>query len=30
VIYVGAPGAVTVDLKTLPYRKIRRPMWPID
>jgi microcystin degradation protein MlrC len=30
VIYVAAPGAVTVDLKTLPYRKIRRPKWPID
>lgn len=30
VIYVGAPGAVTVDLKTLPYRKIQRPKWPID
>jgi microcystin degradation protein MlrC len=30
VIYVGAPGAVTIDLKTLPYRKIRRPKWPID
>ncbi len=30
VIYVAAPGAVTVDLKTLPYQKIRRPKWPID
>jgi microcystin degradation protein MlrC len=30
VIYVGAPGAVTLDLRTLPYRKIRRPKWPID
>jgi microcystin degradation protein MlrC len=30
VIYVAAPGAVTVDLKTLPYKKIRRPKWPID
>jgi len=30
VIYVAAPGAVTVDLKTLPYRKIQRPKWPID
>lgn len=30
VIYVAAPGAVTVDLTTLPYRKIRRPKWPID
>ncbi|MBU1440391.1 MAG: M81 family metallopeptidase [Gammaproteobacteria bacterium] len=30
VIYAGAPGAVTLDLSTLPYRKIRRPKWPID
>ena len=29
VIYVGAPGAVTIDLDTLPYRKIRRPKWPL-
>jgi len=30
VIYAGAPGAVTLDLRTLPYRKIRRPKWPLD
>ncbi|HMO48729.1 MAG TPA: M81 family metallopeptidase [Rubrivivax sp.] len=30
VIYTAAPGAVTADLKTLPYRKIKRPKWPID
>ena len=30
VIYVAAPGVVTPDLKSLPYRKIRRPKWPID
>jgi microcystin degradation protein MlrC len=30
VIYGDAPGAVTSDLKTLPYRKIRRPKWPLD
>jgi microcystin degradation protein MlrC len=29
VIYVGAPGAVTIDLDTLPYTKIRRPKWPL-
>ena len=29
VIYVGAPGAVTLDLNTLPYKKIRRPKWPL-
>lgn len=30
VIYAVAPGSVTFDLSTLPYRKIRRPKWPID
>ena len=30
VIYAAAPGAVTLDLTTLPYRKIRRPKWPLD
>jgi microcystin degradation protein MlrC len=29
VIYVGAPGVVTLDLNTLPYRKVRRPKWPL-
>jgi microcystin degradation protein MlrC len=30
VIYVGAPGAVTSDLRSLPYRRVRRPKWPLD
>ncbi len=30
VIYAGAPGSVTHDLKSLPYQKIRRPKWPLD
>jgi microcystin degradation protein MlrC len=30
VIYAAAPGAVTLDLRTLPYRKVRRPKWPLD
>lgn len=30
VIYAAAPGTVTFDLATLPYRKIRRPKWPLD
>jgi len=29
VIYVGEPGAVTLDLNTLPYRKVKRPKWPL-
>ena len=27
VIYSGAPGSVTADLKSLPYRHVRRPKW---
>jgi microcystin degradation protein MlrC len=30
VIYADAPGSVTLDLASLPYRKIRRPKWPLD
>lgn len=30
VMYVGAPGVLTLDLATLPYRKARRPKWPLD
>jgi microcystin degradation protein MlrC len=30
VIYVGAPGAATPHLSTLPYTKIPRPLWPLD
>ncbi len=30
VVYVGAPGAATPHLSTLPYRKITRPLWPLD
>ena len=29
VIYVDAPGSVTQDLKSLPYRKVARPRWPL-
>jgi microcystin degradation protein MlrC len=29
VIYAKAPGVVTSDLRSLPYRKIRRPKWPL-
>ena len=29
VIYVGAAGSVASNLDTLPYRKIRRPKWPL-
>jgi len=30
VIYAVAPGSVTHDLKTLPYRHVQRPKWPLD
>jgi microcystin degradation protein MlrC len=30
VLYCAAPGAVSADLRALPYRHIRRPKWPID
>ena len=29
VLYVDAPGSVSTDLSALPYRKLRRPRWPI-
>ncbi|MDB5840493.1 MAG: hypothetical protein JWQ23_2445 [Herminiimonas sp.] len=28
IIYVESPGAVTQDLKSLPFKKIRLPKWP--
>ncbi len=28
IIYVTAPGSVSPDLTTLPYRKVRRDQWP--
>ena len=30
IAYVGAPGAATPHLATLPYGKIARPKWPLD
>jgi microcystin degradation protein MlrC len=29
VIYADAPGSVTRDLSTLPFRKVRSPLWPL-
>jgi microcystin degradation protein MlrC len=29
VIYADAPGSVARDVNTLPYRKVRRPKWPL-
>lgn len=30
ILYAAAPGAVTLDLTHLPYRKVQRPKWPLD
>lgn len=30
IIEVDTPGATTVDLKRLPFKKIRRPIFPLD
>jgi microcystin degradation protein MlrC len=30
IIMVEAPGVVARDITTLPYRKIKRPKWPLD
>jgi microcystin degradation protein MlrC len=29
VIYADAPGSVARDLNTLPYKRVRRPKWPL-
>jgi microcystin degradation protein MlrC len=29
-IYVATPGPCATDLRTLPYRHVRRPVWPLD
>ena len=30
VLYIGGPGSLERDLARLPFRKIRRPKWPLD
>jgi microcystin degradation protein MlrC len=30
VIYVDAPGALRQDFSKIPYRNVRRPLWPLD
>jgi microcystin degradation protein MlrC len=29
VIYASAPGSEATDPRTLPYRKLNRPIWPL-
>lgn len=30
ILYAAPPGTVTSDFSSLPYEKIKRPIWPID
>lgn len=30
IIYCDTPGTVTMDFSTLPYRNLKRPIWPLD
>lgn len=30
VMYVSSPGALSMDYKTIPYRRVERPIWPLD
>ena len=30
IVAVDVPGATSADLLTLPYRAVRRPIWPLD
>jgi microcystin degradation protein MlrC len=29
-VYCNAPGSLNLDLSTLPYQLIQRPIWPLD
>jgi microcystin degradation protein MlrC len=29
-VYCNAPGSLNLDLTTLPYERIQRPIWPLD
>lgn len=30
VIYTSTPGAHPFDLRSIPYQRVRRPLWPLD
>lgn len=30
IFYVASPGSVSPDFKSLPYKRIKRPIWPLD
>lgn len=30
VLYANAPGSLSYEFRTLPYRRVRRPIWPLD
>ena len=29
-VYADSPGSLRVNLSELPYRHLRRPLWPLD
>ncbi|MNC93303.1 hypothetical protein D3C83_99000 [compost metagenome] len=30
VFYIAGPGAIAFDIPGLPYKRVRRPKWPLD
>jgi microcystin degradation protein MlrC len=30
IITADSPGLTTLDLRTFPYRRLARPVWPLD
>jgi hypothetical protein len=30
ILYVAAPGAIDFDYRRIPYRNLRRPIYPLD
>ncbi len=30
IVYCDGPGSLTQDFKQLPFRRVRRPIWPLD
>ena len=30
VLYIGGPGAIATDFKLFDYKRVQRPLWPLD
>jgi microcystin degradation protein MlrC len=30
VLYIGGPGAIATDFKSFDYKRVPRPLWPLD